>query len=93
MPNDKEVAPPCNAAKTSRRNLNEIQQEIVDQVILTDDLTNDNTSDPAPELGLITIRLDHWHLAKPGFLADAPAQTMRPDQLEPHRQPFSSNRG
>jgi glycosyltransferase involved in cell wall biosynthesis len=53
------VLPAYNAAKTLRRTVEEIPQEIVDEVILTDDASRDNTSELALELGLITIRHDH----------------------------------
>ena len=53
------VLPAYNAAKTLRRTVDEIPREIVDEVILTDDASRDNTSDLALELGLITIRHDH----------------------------------
>ena len=50
------VLPAYNAAKTLRRTVDEIPREIVDEVILTDDASRDNTSDLALELGLITSR-------------------------------------
>ena len=53
------VLPAYNAARTLRRTVDEIPREIVDEVILTDDASRDNTSDLARELGLITIRHDH----------------------------------
>jgi glycosyltransferase involved in cell wall biosynthesis len=53
------VLPAYNAAKTLRRTVEEIPHEIVDEVILTDDASRDNTSALALELGLITIRHDH----------------------------------
>jgi glycosyltransferase involved in cell wall biosynthesis len=59
MLNDKKVVvvlPAYNAAKTLHRTVAEIPREIVDEVILTDDHSRDNTSDLALELGLITIR-------------------------------------
>jgi glycosyltransferase involved in cell wall biosynthesis len=52
------VLPAYNAAKTLRRTVDEIPQEIVDEVILTDDASRDNTSALALELGLITLRHD-----------------------------------
>jgi glycosyltransferase involved in cell wall biosynthesis len=52
------VLPAYNAAKTLRRTVNEIPHEIVDEVILTDDASRDNTSDLAQELGITTIRHD-----------------------------------
>jgi glycosyltransferase involved in cell wall biosynthesis len=53
------VLPAYNAARTLRRTVEEIPCEIVDEVILTDDASRDNTSELALELGLITIRHDH----------------------------------
>src|ERR1700678_2272201 len=53
------VLPAYNAARTLRRTVDEIPREIVDEVILTDDASRDNTSALALELGLITIRHDH----------------------------------
>ena len=53
------VLPAYNAAKTLRRTVDEIPREIVDEVILTDDASKDNTSDLAREMGLLTIRHDH----------------------------------
>src|SRR6201996_1185463 len=53
------VLPAYNAAKTLRRTVDEIPGEIVDEVILTDDASKDNTSELAREMGLITIRHDH----------------------------------
>ncbi len=53
------VLPAYNAARTLRRTVDEIPHEIVDEVILTDDASRDNTSDLAREMGLITIRHDH----------------------------------
>jgi glycosyltransferase involved in cell wall biosynthesis len=52
------VLPAYNAAKTLRRTVDEIPHDIVDEVILTDDASRDNTSDIAHELGLTTIRHD-----------------------------------
>jgi glycosyltransferase involved in cell wall biosynthesis len=53
------VLPAYNAARTLRRTVDEIPREIVDETILTDDASNDNTSDLALEMGLTTIRHDH----------------------------------
>jgi glycosyltransferase involved in cell wall biosynthesis len=52
------VLPAYNAAKTLERTVAEIPTEIVDEVILTDDHSRDNTSALALEMGLITIRHD-----------------------------------
>src|SRR6201994_1336861 len=62
MLNHKKVVvslPPYTPAKTLRRTEEEIPRGIVDEVILTDDASRDNTSDLAREMGLITIRHDH----------------------------------
>ena len=53
------VLPAYNAARTLRRTVDEIPREIVDEVILTDDASSDNTTDLAREMGLLTIRHDH----------------------------------
>ncbi len=53
------VLPAYNAARTLRRTVDEIPREIVDEVILTDDASRDNTAVLALELGLVTIRHDH----------------------------------
>jgi glycosyltransferase involved in cell wall biosynthesis len=61
MLNEKKVVvvlPAYNAARTLRRTVDEIPREIVDDIILTDDASRDNTSALALELGLITIRHD-----------------------------------
>lgn len=50
------VLPAYNAAKTLRRTIEEMPHEIVDDVILTDDASRDNTVELARELGLTTIR-------------------------------------
>ncbi len=52
------VLPAYNAAKTLARTVDEIPREIVDEVILTDDASCDNTAELAREMGLITIRHD-----------------------------------
>ena len=62
MMNNKKVAvvlPAYNAAKTLRRTVEEIPKDIVDDIILTDDASRDNTSELARELGLVTLRHDH----------------------------------
>jgi len=59
MLNDRKIAvvlPAYNAAKTLRRTIEEMPHEIVDDVILTDDASHDNTVELARELGLTTIR-------------------------------------
>jgi len=50
------VLPAYNAARTLRRTIEEIPSEIVDDIILTDDASRDNTAELAQELGLTTIR-------------------------------------
>lgn len=45
------VLPAYNAAKTLRRTIEEVPHEIVDDVILTDDASRDNTVELARELG------------------------------------------
>ena len=64
------VLPAYNAARTLRRTVDEIPREIVDEVILTDDASRNNTFDLARERGLITIRHDHnrglrWQTRRP----------------------------
>jgi glycosyltransferase involved in cell wall biosynthesis len=52
------VLPAYNAAKTLRRTVEQISREIVDDIILTDDASQDNTAELAKELGLHVIRHD-----------------------------------
>jgi glycosyltransferase involved in cell wall biosynthesis len=52
------VLPAYNAAKTIQRTVDEIPLEIVDDIILTDDASSDNTSELARNLGLHVIRHD-----------------------------------
>ncbi len=52
------VLPAYNAEKTLQRTVDEIPRDIVDDVILTDDASRDNTSDLARQLGLHVIRHD-----------------------------------
>jgi glycosyltransferase involved in cell wall biosynthesis len=49
------VMPAYNAEKTLRRTYAEVPLEIVDQVILVDDFSQDRTAEVARELGLYTI--------------------------------------
>jgi glycosyltransferase involved in cell wall biosynthesis len=61
MLNDRRIAvvlPAYNAAKTLQRTIDEIPMNIVDDVILTDDASKDNTSEISRSLGLHTIRHD-----------------------------------
>jgi glycosyltransferase involved in cell wall biosynthesis len=53
------VLPAYNAAKTLHRTVAEIPRDIVDDIILTDDASRDNTSELARELGLHVIRHDN----------------------------------
>ena len=50
------VMPAYNAAKTLRQTLDEIPHEIVDDIILTDDASKDDTASLARELGLVTVQ-------------------------------------
>src|ERR1700736_135522 len=52
------VLPAYNAAKTLRRTVEQISREIADDIILTDDASQDNTFELAKELGLHVIRHD-----------------------------------
>jgi glycosyltransferase involved in cell wall biosynthesis len=52
------VLPAYNAEKTLRQTVAEIPTDIVDEVILTDDASKDNTFEVARELGLQAIRHD-----------------------------------
>jgi glycosyltransferase involved in cell wall biosynthesis len=59
MLNSKKVAvvmPAYNAEKTLQQTLDEVPMDIVDDIILTDDCSRDNTTDLARSLGLTTIR-------------------------------------
>ncbi len=52
------VLPAYNASRTLERTVAEIPMEIVDDIILTDDASSDNTAELARTLGLHTIRHD-----------------------------------
>jgi glycosyltransferase involved in cell wall biosynthesis len=52
------VLPAYNAAKTLRRTVEQIPREVVDDIILTDDASQDNTHELSKELGLHVIRHD-----------------------------------
>jgi len=52
------VLPAYNAAKTIQRTVDEIPRDIVDDIILTDDASWDNTAELARKLGLHVIRHD-----------------------------------
>jgi glycosyltransferase involved in cell wall biosynthesis len=49
------ILPAYNAAKTLRQTYAEIPHDIVDDIILTDDASRDNTADLARELGIHTL--------------------------------------
>lgn len=50
------VLPAYNAARTLRRTVDEIPRDIVDDIILTDDASRDNTAELAHAMGLHTLR-------------------------------------
>jgi glycosyltransferase involved in cell wall biosynthesis len=52
------VLPAYNAGQTLKRTFDEIPHEIVDDVILIDDASNDDTVEMAQKLGIPTIRHD-----------------------------------
>ena len=52
------VLPAYNAAKTLRKTIDEIPHDLVDDIILTDDASKDNTAEISRELGLVTMRHD-----------------------------------
>jgi glycosyltransferase involved in cell wall biosynthesis len=61
MLNQKRIAvvlPAYNASRTLQRTVDEIPREIVDDIILTDDASSDDTSQISERLGLATIRHD-----------------------------------
>ncbi|HEX2682521.1 MAG TPA: glycosyltransferase, partial [Ferruginibacter sp.] len=49
------VLPAYNAAKTLRQTYHEIDRSLVDEVILVDDASSDNTIDVAKEIGITHI--------------------------------------
>ncbi|MGI3899549.1 MAG: glycosyltransferase family 2 protein [Janthinobacterium lividum] len=53
------VLPAYNAQKTLQRTFDEIPHDIVDDVILTDDASSDQTVELARRLGIFTIEHDH----------------------------------
>lgn len=53
------VMPAYNAASTLHRTLAEIDRNVVDDIILVDDCSKDNTADVARELGLRTLVHEH----------------------------------
>jgi glycosyltransferase involved in cell wall biosynthesis len=50
------VLPAFNAAKTLKKTIDEVPREVVDDIILTDDASHDQTVSLARELGLLTIQ-------------------------------------
>jgi len=52
------VLPAYNAAKTLRQTFDEIPRDVVDDIILTDDASSDETTRIAEELGIPTLRHD-----------------------------------
>lgn len=52
------VLPAYNASRTLRQTYAEIPHDIVDDIILTDDCSNDDTAEIALELGIHTLRHD-----------------------------------
>jgi glycosyltransferase involved in cell wall biosynthesis len=52
------VLPAYNASKTLRQTFNEIPQDIVDDVLLTDDASSDDTVEMARSLGIYTLQHD-----------------------------------
>ena len=52
------VLPAYNAARTLRQTVAEIPRDVVDDVILTDDASRDDTVAVARDLGLHTLRHD-----------------------------------
>jgi glycosyltransferase involved in cell wall biosynthesis len=52
------ILPAYNAAQTLRQTCDEIPRDIVDDIILTDDASHDNTADLAHALGIHTLRHD-----------------------------------
>jgi glycosyltransferase involved in cell wall biosynthesis len=53
------ILPAYNAARTLRQTYAEIPHDIVDDVILTDDASRDNTAELARELGIYTLVHEH----------------------------------
>jgi glycosyltransferase involved in cell wall biosynthesis len=52
------VLPAYNAARTLRRTIDEIPRDIVDDIVLTDDASDDETAGLSRQLGIPTIRHD-----------------------------------
>lgn len=53
------VMPAYNAARTLERTVSEVPREVVDEIVLVDDHSRDDTAAIARRLGLITIEHDH----------------------------------
>jgi glycosyltransferase involved in cell wall biosynthesis len=52
------VLPAYNAARTLKQTYDEIPRDVVDEIILTDDASRDETTAVAQELGIPTLRHD-----------------------------------
>jgi glycosyltransferase involved in cell wall biosynthesis len=52
------VLPAYNASRTLLRTIEEIPRDVVDDIILTDDASSDNTAELSQKLGLLTMRHD-----------------------------------
>ena len=52
------VLPAYNAARTLKQTYDEIPRDVVDDIILTDDASRDETTAIAQELGIPTLRHD-----------------------------------
>ena len=57
------IMPAYNAEKTLERTFNEIPRDIVDNVVLVDDSSNDKTKELAHKLGIIT----YYHIQNRGY--------------------------
>lgn len=53
------IMPAYNAARTLQRTYDSLPKELVDDIILTDDLSEDNTADLARSLGIFTVQHDN----------------------------------
>ncbi|MEI6080697.1 MAG: glycosyltransferase family 2 protein, partial [bacterium] len=57
------IMPAYNAEKTLERTYNEIPKDIVDNIVLVDDSSNDKTKELAHKLGIIT----YYHIENKGY--------------------------